>query len=208
MCRRALESGWGFIISKTYGLDKDIVTNVSPRIVRGETSGHHFGPGQGSFLNIELISEKTHTYWERAIREFVADRAAGKSKGVFVASIMSAFIEEDWKALASQAALAGADALELNLSCPHGMGEKGMGLACGENPDLVEHICRWVKEAAVNADGQPIPVFAKLTPNVTNIVTIAQAARRGGADGVTATNTVSGVSACDVSVSLHVKGCA
>lgn len=65
MCRRAIETGWGFVVSKTYGLDKDIVTNVSPRIVRGQTSGHNFGPGQGSFLNIELISEKTHTYWEK-----------------------------------------------------------------------------------------------------------------------------------------------
>ena len=68
------------------------------------------------------------------------------------------------------------------------MGEKGMGLACGQNPDLVEEICRWTKQAA---DG--MPVFAKLTPNVTEIVLIAEAAKRGGADGVTATNTVSGL---------------
>eukprot|EP00039_Didymoeca_costata_P011338 m.158470 g.158470 ORF g.158470 m.158470 type:complete len:1082 (-) comp15137_c0_seq4:107-3352(-) len=193
MCRRALEEGWGFVVSKTYGLDKDIVTNVSPRIIRGQTAGHTFGPGQGSFLNIELISEKTHTYWERAIREFKDDQKAGKApNGIFIASIMAAFIEEDWKMLAKAAAEAGADALELNLSCPHGMGEKGMGLACGENPQLVEGICRWVKEAAVGPNG-PIPVFAKLTPNVTNIVTIAKAAKEGGADGVTATNTVSGL---------------
>jgi len=194
MCRRALESGWGFVVSKTYGLDKDIVTNVSPRIIRGQTSGHNYGPGLGSFMNIELISEKTHTYWEEAIKEFRDDRANGTApEGIFIASIMGAYIEEDWKLLASAAALAGADALELNLSCPHGMGEKGMGLACGENPILVENICRWVKEAAIGPDGKPIPVFAKLTPNVTNIVTIATAAKEGGADGVTATNTVSGL---------------
>ena len=193
MCRRALESGWGFIVSKTYGLDKDIVTNVSPRIIRGQTSGHNYGPGLGSFMNIELISEKTHHYWEHAIREFHEDRQKGEAPpGVFIASIMAAYIEEDWKLLASSAAMAGADALELNLSCPHGMGEKGMGLACGENPALVEGICRWVKEAAIGPNG-PIPVFAKLTPNVTNIVTIATAAKDGGADGVTATNTVSGL---------------
>lgn len=194
MCRRAIESGWGFVVSKTYGLDKDIVTNVSPRIVRGSTSGHNYGPGQGSFLNIELISEKTHTYWEKAIREYRADRDAGKiPPGIFIASIMAAYIENDWKTLAREAALAGADALELNLSCPHGMGEKGMGLACGENPELVEGICRWVKEAAIDKNGNPIPVFAKLTPNVTNIAAIAVAAKAGGADGVTATNTVSGL---------------
>ena len=58
MIRRAFEAGWGFAVTKTYSLDHDIVTNVSPRIVRGTTSGHVYGPGQGSFLNIELISEK------------------------------------------------------------------------------------------------------------------------------------------------------
>lgn len=193
MCRRAIEEGWGFVVSKTYGLDKDIVTNVSPRIVRGSTSGHIYGPGQGSFLNIELISEKTHTYWERATTEFAKDRANGDiPPGIFIASIMAAYIESDWKQLAKAAAEAGADALELNLSCPHGMGEKGMGMACGQNADFVEQICRWVKDAAVGPNG-PIPVFAKLTPNVTNIVVMAQSAKRGGADGVTATNTVSGL---------------
>lgn len=67
----------------------------------------------------------------------------------------------------------GADALELNLSCPHGMGERGMGLACGQDPDLVRNICRWVRAAI------KIPFFAKLTPNVTNIVDIARAAHEG-----------------------------
>jgi len=65
------------------------------------------------------------------------------------------------------------DALELNLSCPHGMGERGMGLACGQDPDMVRNICGWVKEVS------RIPVFAKLTPNVTNIVQIAGQPRRG-----------------------------
>jgi len=67
------------------------------------------------------------------------------------------------------------------------MGERGMGLACGQDPELVRNICRWVRSAV------KIPFFAKLTPNVTNIVTIAQAAKEGGADGCTATNTVSGL---------------
>ena len=67
----------------------------------------------------------------------------------------------------------GADALELNLSCPHGMGERGMGLACGQNPELVLNICRWVREAV------KIPFFAKLTPNVTSVVEIAHAAKEG-----------------------------
>ena len=63
MIRRAFLAGWAFAVTKTFALDKDLVTNVSPRIVRGTTHGHMFGPGQSSYLNIELITEKTATYW-------------------------------------------------------------------------------------------------------------------------------------------------
>jgi len=183
MIRRAFDAGWAFAVTKTFALDKDNVTNVSPRIVRGTTSGHIYGPGQGSFLNIELISEKSCLYWLTSIRELKKVHP----RKVLIASIMCAYIEDDWKTLAKRAQDAGADALELNLSCPHGMGEKGMGLACGQKPELVRDICAWVKEVA------RIPFFAKLTPNVTDIVAIAQAAHDGGASGVTAINTVSGL---------------
>eukprot|EP00471_Norrisiella_sphaerica_P012853 CAMPEP_0184502946 /NCGR_PEP_ID=MMETSP0113_2-20130426/51579_1 /TAXON_ID=91329 /ORGANISM="Norrisiella sphaerica, Strain BC52" /LENGTH=979 /DNA_ID=CAMNT_0026892321 /DNA_START=73 /DNA_END=3009 /DNA_ORIENTATION=- len=195
MIRRAFEAGWGFAVTKTYGRDKDIVTNVSPRIVRGSTSGELYGPGQGSFLNIELISEKSQAYWEQSIRELKADFKT--EDNVLIASIMAGYNQEDWEVLAKGAAEAGADAVELNMSCPHGMGERGMGLACGQNPDMVEDICRWVKNAAVrkgaNGKMESIPVFAKLTPNITDIVDIAKRAKIGGADGVTAINTVSGL---------------
>lgn len=86
---------------------------------------------------------------------------------------MCAHDEQDWTELAKMSEDSGADALELNLSCPHGMGERGMGLECGQKPHMVEDICRWVKAAV------KIPVFAKLTPNVTDIVEIARAARAG-----------------------------
>uniref|UniRef100_A0AAX7VLA5 Dihydropyrimidine dehydrogenase [NADP(+)] n=1 Tax=Astatotilapia calliptera TaxID=8154 RepID=A0AAX7VLA5_ASTCA len=183
MIRRAFEQGWGFALTKTFGLDKDLVTNVSPRIVRGTTSGPLYGPGLGSFLNIELISEKTAAYWCQSVAELKKDFP----NNVVISSIMCGYNEEDWTELAKMAEESGADALELNLSCPHGMGERGMGLACGQDPVLVRNICRWVREAI------SIPFFAKLTPNVTNIVDIAKAAHEGGADGVTATNTVSGL---------------
>ncbi|KAM9008251.1 dihydropyrimidine dehydrogenase [NADP(+)] isoform 2-T2 [Ara ararauna] len=183
MIRRAFEAGWGFAVTKTFSLDKDIVTNVSPRIVRGTTSGPIYGPGQSSFLNIELISEKTAAYWCKSIAELKADFP----NRILIASIMCSYSKEDWTELSKRAQVAGADALELNLSCPHGMGERGMGLACGQDPELVRNICRWVRQAV------EIPFFAKLTPNVTDIVNIAMAAQEGGADGVTATNTVSGL---------------
>ncbi|XP_055341631.1 dihydropyrimidine dehydrogenase [NADP(+)]-like [Paramacrobiotus metropolitanus] len=183
MMRRGFEAGWGFALTKTFALDKDIVTNVSPRIVRGTTAGHLYGPGQGAFLNIELISEKTAAYWCQSITELKRDFP----DHILIASIMCSHDEADWTELAKMSEAAGADALELNLSCPHGMGERGMGLACGQKPELVEDICRWVRKAV------KIPFFAKLTPNVTDIVSIARAAKLGGADGVTATNTVSGL---------------
>ncbi|RXN27927.1 dihydropyrimidine dehydrogenase [NADP(+)] [Labeo rohita] len=153
-----------------------------------------FGPGQGSFLNIELISEKTAAYWCQSVTELKADFP----DNIVISSIMCSYNKADWTELAKMAEESGADALELNLSCPHGMGERGMGLACGQfaclfhdpfdqDPELVRNICRWVRQAV------QIPFFAKLTPNVTNIVDIAKAAQEGGADGVTATNTVSGL---------------
>ncbi|ETE68850.1 Dihydropyrimidine dehydrogenase [NADP+], partial [Ophiophagus hannah] len=183
MIRRAFEAGWAFALTKTFSLDKDIVTNVSPRIIRGTTIGPMYGPGQGSFLNIELISEKTAAYWCRSITELKSDFP----DKIVIASIMCSYNKNDWTELSKMAEASGADALELNLSCPHGMGERGMGLACGQDPELVRNICRWVRQAV------QIPFFAKLTPNVTNIVNIARAAQEGHADGVTATNTVSGL---------------
>lgn len=183
MIRRAFEQGWGFAVTKTFGLDKDLVTNVSPRIVRGVTSGEQYGPGQGAFLNIELISEKCAAYWCQSITELKRDFP----HKVVIASIMCSYNEEDWTELAQMAEKSGADALELNLSCPHGMGESGMGLACGQDPVLVKGISQWVRKAI------KIPFFVKLTPNITDIVSIATAAYEGGASGVSAINTVSGL---------------
>ncbi|XP_054281346.1 dihydropyrimidine dehydrogenase [NADP(+)] [Macrosteles quadrilineatus] len=183
MIRRAFEQGWAFVVTKTFSLEKDLVTNISPRIIRGVTSRHLYGPEQGSFLNIELISEKTATYWCRSITELKRDFP----DRVVIASIMCTYNPEDWTELAQMAEEAGADALELNLSCPHGMGESGMGLACGQDPVLVKNISLWVHDAV------KIPFFVKLTPNITDIVALAKAAYEGKASGVSAINTVQGL---------------
>ncbi|KAG2393468.1 hypothetical protein C9374_006999 [Naegleria lovaniensis] len=182
MIDRAFDAGWGFAVTKTFGLDKDLVTNVSPRIVRGSLAPNK-GPHQSAFLNIELISEKSASYWCTAISELKRKHPTK----VVIASIMAAFKKEDWQFLAKKSEEAGADMIELNLSCPHGMGERSMGLACGQDPYLVLHICKWVRAAT------KLPFFAKLTPNITDVAQIAEAAKEGGADGVTATNTVSGL---------------
>lgn len=87
MCRRALKEGWAFVLTKTFGLDKDLVTNVSPRIVRGTTSGPIYGPGQNAFLNIELISEKTAEYWLTCIKELKEEFPTK----IIIASIMASY---------------------------------------------------------------------------------------------------------------------
>ena len=87
---------------------------------------------------------------------------------------------------------AGADALELNFGCPHGMSERGMGSAVGQVPEYTEMITAWVKEAAKT------PVIVKLTPNVTDITRIALAAERGGADAVSLINTINSLMGVDL----------
>ncbi|KAI7792677.1 putative dihydropyrimidine dehydrogenase, partial [Triplophysa rosa] len=141
--------------------NEDLVTNMSPRIVRGTTSGPLYGPGQGSFLNIELISEKTTAYWCQSVKQLKADfpENVHSPLQIVISSIMCSYNKADWTELAKMA----------------------------EDPELVRNICRWVRQAV------SIPFFAKLAPNVSNIVDMAKAAPEGGADGVTATNTVSGL---------------
>uniref|UniRef100_A0A8C3G5S1 Dihydropyrimidine dehydrogenase [NADP(+)] n=1 Tax=Cyclopterus lumpus TaxID=8103 RepID=A0A8C3G5S1_CYCLU len=181
MIRRAFEQGWGFALTKTFGLNKDLVTNVSPRIVRGTTSGHVYGPGQSSFLNIELISEKTAAYWCQSVAELKRDFP----NNVVISSIMCSYNKEDWTEIAVMAEVRKTTCRSQNPSCSYCMCTQRLSL-CGD-PVMVRNICRWVRAAT------SIPFFAKLTPNVTNIVDIAKAAHEGGADGVTATNTVSGM---------------
>jgi dihydropyrimidine dehydrogenase (NADP+) len=181
MIDRAFELGWGFAVTKTYSLDKDMITNVSPRIV---STGIRSGSNPTGFTNIELISEKTAEYWIKGVKE-LKEKHPDK---VVISSIMSGYCKEDWQELALMTVDSGCDMLELNLSCPHGMGERGMGLACGEDADMVREITRWVVDVCPD-----IPVFPKMTPNITNIRTIARGAYEGGAAGVTAINTVASI---------------
>ncbi len=99
---------------------------------------------------------------------------------------------ESWHEMVRRAQDAGADALELNFGCPHGMSERGMGSAVGQVPEYTEMITTWVKEAA------KIPVIVKLTPNVTDVTRIAAAAQRGGADAVSLINTINSLIGVDL----------
>ncbi|KAJ5066680.1 dihydropyrimidine dehydrogenase [NADP(+)] [Anaeramoeba ignava] len=184
MIRRSFEAGWGFAVTKTFALDNNVSTNVSPRITK--SADHNlFGPHQQGFLNIELISEKTSEYWCKAIKELKQDFP----DRIVIASIMAIYEQTEWEKLAKVSQEYGADALELNLSCPHISGRHGeaFGMTIGTNPEAVEQVCKWVAAAV------KIPFFAKLTPNATSVAAIAEAAKKGGATGISGINTVSGV---------------
>src|SRR5260221_8177446 len=97
---------------------------------------------------------------------------------------MEEYTKERWQELTKVVQDTGVDAFELNFSCPHGMTERKMGSEMGEHPDLTEEVTSWVKEVS------KIPVWAKMTPNITNIKEPSLAAVRGGADGISAINTI------------------
>ncbi len=99
---------------------------------------------------------------------------------------------EAWHDIVQRAEDAGADGLELNFGCPHGMSERGMGSAVGQVPEYAQMITEWVKEKART------PVLVKLTPNITDIRTVARAAKRGGADGLSAINTINSITGIDL----------
>ena len=177
MIKRAFELGWGFAVVKTFVLDKDEIVNVSPRIYKGTVTPLQKEP---SFANIELISEKRAKYWVEGAKEI---KKLFPHK-VLIGSIMASPIQKDWEELTEMCNDAGFDLLELNLSCNHGMPEKGMGKACSEHPDSVELITKWVVAKA------KMPVFIKLSPNSTINQEIAKRVKKAGGIGVTATNTM------------------
>ena len=86
----------------------------------------------------------------------------------------------------------GADGVELNFGCPHGMSERGMGSAVGQVPEYIEMVTRWCKQHT------RLPVIVKLTPNITDIRHPARAAKAGGADAVTLINTISSIMGVDL----------
>lgn len=171
-------------MTKTLCLPRVWVRNVTPRLhginLRGELVG---------LENIELISNRPLEVWLDEIKQ-LKDRFPDR---VLIASIMSdATSAGDWQELAKRCQEVGADVLELNLSCPHGMPERGMGSAIGQDPELTGRVTTWVKEVA------KVPVMVKLSPNVTDITEPARAAQAHGADALSAINTVSALVGIDL----------
>ncbi len=174
--RKSFDLGWAGAVIKTIKPDEMEIEDVSPRFgVLQNQTGAVVG-----FENFELVSKKNLAYWTEEIRTLKKDYP-GK---VLIASIIADVQEKSWTKLARQMEHSGVDALELNFSCPHGMPEKGIGAAIGQDPGIAAQITSWVKSAVA------IPVIVKLSPNVTDISTIARAVQAAGADAVAAINTV------------------
>jgi dihydroorotate dehydrogenase len=177
---KAFDEGWGAVICKTISLEADKVVNVQPRYarLRSRESNEIIG-----WENIELISDREFSTWIDEFKQ-LKDKYPDR---VLIASIMEEYRQEAWAEIIERCEQAGVDAFECNFSCPHGLPERKMGSAMGENSDILAEVCGWVMDAAT------VPVWAKMTPNVTHIEDPVTAALCVGCHGVSAINTIRSV---------------
>src|SRR5260370_5782804 len=178
---RAFDAGWGGAVWKTLG---EPIVNVTSRYSSVDLNGLRMM----GLNNIELITDRP---LDVNLRE-IAEVKKRYPRHVVIASLMVESKRESWHQIVRQAEDAGSDGLELNFGCPHGMSQRGMGSAVGQVPEYTTLITEWVKEVART------PVLVKLTPNISDIRTVARAARRGGADGLSAINTINSITGIDL----------
>ncbi|HEY2560208.1 MAG TPA: NAD-dependent dihydropyrimidine dehydrogenase subunit PreA [Caldimonas sp.] len=182
---RAFEAGWGGVVWKTLGEDGPPIVNVS-----GPRYGALHSPDRRviGFNNIELITDRplqVNLDEIRQVKRDWPDRA-------LVVSLMVPCEEQAWKSIIARVEDTGADGIELNFGCPHGMSERGMGSAVGQVPEYIQMVTAWCKQHG------KLPVMVKLTPNITDIRYPARAAKAGGADAVSLINTVSSIMGVDL----------
>jgi dihydropyrimidine dehydrogenase (NAD+) subunit PreA len=180
---RAFEAGWGGVVWKTLGEDPPVV-NVSSRY--GAVTYH--GQRLAGFNNIELITDRPLDVNLREIAQVKRDWP----DRAMVVSLMVPCTERAWQAILARVEDTGCDGIELNFGCPHGMSERNMGSAVGQVPDYVRMVTEWCKQFS------RLPVLVKLTPNITDILAPARAARAGGADGVSLINTIQSITGVDL----------
>ena len=174
-CHRAFEAGWGGLVWKTIG---DPIVNVSSRYSSLDIAGNRMV----GFNNIELISDRSI---ETNFKEIKECKKRWPNRAL-IASLMTD-TKENWHEMLARALDSGADGVELNFGCPHGMCERGMGSAVGQNPDVMETIVGWVMEVT------QLPVIVKLTPNVTDVTRPARAAKKAGANAISLINTINSI---------------
>jgi len=178
---RAFDAGWGGAVWKTIG---EPIVNTASRYSSVDWNGQRMM----GLNNIELISDRPI---EDNLREMTAVKKR-YPKHTVIASLMVESKRDVWHDIVKRSEDAGADGLELNFGCPHGMSERGMGSAVGQVPEYSCMITEWVKEAA------HAPVMIKLTPNVTDIRAVARAAKKGGANALSAINTINSITGIDL----------
>jgi dihydropyrimidine dehydrogenase (NAD+) subunit PreA len=177
---KAFDAGWGGAVWKTLGVP---VVNVSSRY----GSLNYRDTRMMGFNNIELITD-------RPLRDNLREIEEVKKRFPNHAVIASLMVEtrEEWHQIMKDVTNAGADGVELNFGCPHGMCERGMGSAVGQEPKVLKTIVSWVKEVA------KIPVIVKLTPNISDITRPAVAAVEGGGDAISLINTIQSIVGVDI----------
>ncbi len=183
--RRAFEAGWGGVVWKTLGEAGPPIVNVN-----GPRYGAIWGADRRllGLNNIELITDRP---LEVNLREIKAVKRDYPDRAVVV-SLMVPCEEDAWKSILRAVEETGADGVELNFGCPHGMSERGMGSAVGQVPEYIEMVTRWCKQ------NTRMPVIVKLTPNITDIRKPARAAHAGGADAVSLINTINSITSVNL----------
>jgi len=183
---KSYELGWSGVVCKTISLDASKVVNTAPRYAK--LKAREDDKVVVGFENIELISDRPFDAWLDEFRQL----KKSYPKKILIASIMEEYRREAWHEIVRRAQETGVDGFELNLSCPHGLPERKMGMAMGEDPSIVEEVVGWVRQVAT------IPVWAKMTPNVGNPAVPARAAVKGGADGISTINTLLSIIGVDL----------
>jgi dihydropyrimidine dehydrogenase (NAD+) subunit PreA len=177
---RAFEMGWGGAVWKTIGQP---IVNVSSRLGGLDEADRRMV----GLSNIELISDRSV---ETNFKEISEVKKRFPAHAVIASLMVDS--KDEWHRMVRLSEAAGADGVELNFGCPHGMCERGMGSAVGQEPKVVREITSWVKEVA------RIPVLVKLTPNITDITEPAAVAVDAGADGLVLINTVRSIIGVDL----------
>jgi dihydropyrimidine dehydrogenase (NAD+) subunit PreA len=181
---RAFEAGWGGVVWKTLGIDPHVVNVSGPRYGTLRSQDRKII----GLNNIELITDRS---LETNLEEIARVKRNWPDRAVVV-SIMVPCDEESWKFILPLVEQTGADGIELNFGCPHGMSERGMGAAVGQVPEYIEMVTHWCKQYC------SLPVIVKLTPNIADIRFPARAAKRGGADAVSLINTINSIIGVDL----------
>ncbi len=184
MAISGLESGWAGVILKTTSIEDNPVPLKYPMMSSfGTYSKRVLGLG-----NIDLISKYHIDEVEKRVK-ILKEKFPNKMIG---ASIMGSK-KEDWQNLVYRLKKAGVDLIECSFSCPQGSMGEVPGRMLAQSVQATEKVTSWIKEAS-----DKTPVLIKITPQVTDIVEVAEAVKRGGADGITASNTIPSLLGIDI----------